>query len=84
MVQFCVYAGLLHTSETLLSPFGPHDGDFDTDQLVDRHLRVGYLVVDEMYAVFPQLTSEENTVDITDSRRTSFAPVGCGLMSQYL
>ena len=50
---------MLHTSESLLNPFGENDGDIDVDQVIDRYLRISYLIVDEMYAVVPELTQDE-------------------------
>ena len=49
---------MLHTSESMLVPFGENDGDIDVDQMVDRYLRISYLIVDEMYAVIPELSTD--------------------------
>ncbi len=46
-LQFVFYVGWMKVAEALLNPYGEDDEDFDTNWMVDRHLQLTYLMVDE-------------------------------------
>ncbi|XP_023341648.1 bestrophin-4 isoform X3 [Eurytemora carolleeae] len=45
-LQFAFFVGWLKVAETLINPFGEDDDDFELNRLLDRHLHVGFLIVD--------------------------------------
>ncbi len=45
-LKFLFYFGWLKVAESLYNPFGDDDEDFEMNELVDRHLRVGLHLVD--------------------------------------
>ena len=45
-LKFLFYFGWLKVAESLYNPFGDDDEDFEMNELVDRHLSVGLLLVD--------------------------------------
>ncbi len=47
-LQFIFYVGWMKVAEALLNPYGEDDEDFDTNWMVDRHLQLSYLMVDEV------------------------------------
>ena len=47
-LQFLFYVGWLKVAEALLNPYGEDDEDFDTNWMVDRHLQLSYLMVDQV------------------------------------
>ncbi|XP_068228327.1 bestrophin-2-like [Palaemon carinicauda] len=55
LLQFFFYMGWLKVAESLLNPFGDDDDDFDIKDLLDRHLEVSYLIVDDMHRKEPHL-----------------------------
>uniref|UniRef100_H3BCY9 Bestrophin homolog n=1 Tax=Latimeria chalumnae TaxID=7897 RepID=H3BCY9_LATCH len=59
LLQFFFYAGWLKVAEQLINPFGEDDDDFETNWLVDRHLQVSFLAVDEMYQNLPTLEKDK-------------------------
>ncbi len=48
VLQFLFYVGWLKVAEALLNPYGEDDEDFDTNWMVDRHLQLSYMMVDEV------------------------------------
>ncbi|KAL3265242.1 hypothetical protein HHI36_009456 [Cryptolaemus montrouzieri] len=58
VLEFFFYMGWLKVAETLINPFGDDDDDFEVMWMVDRHLQVGYLLVDQIPAKLPKLTKD--------------------------
>ena len=46
-VKFLFFFGWLRVAETLYNPFGEDDDDFELNELLNRHVRVGLSIVDE-------------------------------------
>jgi Bestrophin, RFP-TM, chloride channel len=44
-LKFLFYFGWLKVAESLYNPFGDDDEDFEMNELLDRHVNVGYLLV---------------------------------------
>ncbi|CAG0893223.1 unnamed protein product [Darwinula stevensoni] len=57
--QFLFYMGWLKVAETLINPFGEDDDDFDLNWLIDRHVKVSYMIVDGMHEEHPELTKDQ-------------------------
>ena len=47
-VKFLFYFGWLRVAETLYNPFGEDDDDFELNELINRHFRVGLSIVDQV------------------------------------
>ena len=45
-LKFLFYFGWLRVAESLYNPFGDDDEDFEMNDLVDRHIKVGFQLVD--------------------------------------
>ncbi|KAK7073195.1 hypothetical protein SK128_007876 [Halocaridina rubra] len=58
ILQFIFYMGWLKVAESLLNPFGNDDDDFDTTELLERHIEVSYLIVDDMLKLRPHLLDD--------------------------
>ncbi|XP_071540998.1 bestrophin-2-like isoform X2 [Panulirus ornatus] len=65
-LQFIFYMGWLKVAESLLNPFGDDDDDFDTNDFLDRHLEVSYMIVDVMHKSYPEVLQESPKVDMAD------------------
>lgn len=59
-VQFFFYVGWLKVAESLINPFGEDDDDFEVVWMIDRHLQVGYLLVDKIHNSFPDLRRDQH------------------------
>ncbi|XP_023216914.1 bestrophin-4-like [Centruroides sculpturatus] len=57
-LQFFFFMGWLKVAEQLINPFGEDDDDFETNWLIDRHIQVSYLAVDELYAKLPRIEKD--------------------------
>ncbi|KAL1489721.1 hypothetical protein ABEB36_013656 [Hypothenemus hampei] len=57
-VQFFFYMGWLKVAESLINPFGEDDDDFEVNWMIDRHLQVGYLLVDKIHNDHPKLMKD--------------------------
>jgi len=47
ILEFTFYVGWLKVGSALINPFGDDDDDFDMDDLIDRNLEMGLLLVEE-------------------------------------
>ncbi|XP_060242238.1 bestrophin-1 [Meriones unguiculatus] len=82
ILQFIFYMGWLKVAEQLINPFGEDDDDYEANWLIDRHLQVSLLSVDEMHQDLPPLERDiywnepdpqpPYTVASAQSRRASF------------
>lgn len=45
-------------AEQLINPFGEDDDDFQTNWIIDRNLKVSYLVVDDLYGQTPTMKKD--------------------------
>lgn len=49
VLQFIFYMGWLKVAETLMNPFGEDDDDFELNQMINKNLKMAYLIVDDMH-----------------------------------
>ncbi|XP_049819172.1 bestrophin homolog 22 isoform X2 [Aethina tumida] len=63
-LQFCFYIGWLKVAEVLINPFGEDDDDIELNWLVDRHIKAGYMIVDEMHEEHPELLKDQYWDDV--------------------
>jgi len=71
VLKFLFYFGWLKVAETLYNPYGEDDDDFELVDLLKRHIKVCYQIVDDG-STCPPLNDDEATVqpclDIEDDR----------------
>ena len=53
-LQYLFYVGWLKVAEALLNPYGEDDDDFDMNWMIDRHLQVSFMMIDEVGQFPPQ------------------------------
>ncbi|ESO12602.1 hypothetical protein HELRODRAFT_105425 [Helobdella robusta] len=58
-LEYFFYVGWLKVGESFINPFGKDDDDVDFTTLIDRNLRVSYLVVDDMHSEHPELIKDQ-------------------------
>ncbi|KAJ8945962.1 hypothetical protein NQ318_016790, partial [Aromia moschata] len=63
-LQFCFYIGWLKVAEVLINPFGEDDDDIELNWLIDRHIKAGYMIVDEMHEEHPELLKDQYWDDV--------------------
>ncbi|XP_071536095.1 bestrophin-1-like [Panulirus ornatus] len=68
LLQFFFYMGWLKVAESLVNPFGDDDDDFDLDLILERHLKMSYLL--------GGVTSHEDPMDFERSNCEKFCPGG--------
>ncbi|CAJ0603445.1 unnamed protein product [Cylicocyclus nassatus] len=55
ILQFILYMGWMKVIEAALNPFGEDDDDFETNELIDRNITMGMMMVDQGYNNPPDL-----------------------------
>lgn len=53
-LQYLFYVGWLKVAEALMNPYGEDDDDFDMNWMIDRHLQVSFMMIDEVGQFPPQ------------------------------
>ena len=77
-IKFLFYFGWLRVAETLYNPFGEDDDDFELNELLNRHFRVGLSIVEERE---PPPSLER---DMFWDRPAELGGVGSGLQGEPL
>lgn len=78
--------GWLKVAETMMNPFGDDDDDFDVSSMIDNHLQMSYLIVDEQHAYHPEILKDRywdgipsklpnNSLDKSSVKRSHFEDV---------
>jgi len=58
ILEFLFYFGWMKVAESLINPFGEDDDDFETNYIIDRNLKIGFMMV-ERDVVEPESTFDE-------------------------
>ncbi|XP_042226784.1 bestrophin-2-like [Homarus americanus] len=74
-LQFIFYMGWLKVAESLLNPFGDDDDDFDTNDFLDRHLEISYMIVDVMHKSYPDVLTDPAKEDTSYFNVSTTSPV---------
>ena len=53
ILHFSLFAGMLCAARALVSPFNNDDNNFESHMLIQRHLEISYLIVDDLYDTIP-------------------------------
>lgn len=59
VVEFIIYMGWLKVSESLMNPFGEDDHNFGLNNMIDRNIKLSYLIVDDMHNEHPELLKDQ-------------------------
>ncbi|XP_076052481.1 bestrophin-3-like isoform X2 [Oratosquilla oratoria] len=59
VLQFLFYMGWLKVAESLVNPYGDDDDDFEMAWIMERNLKLSYLIVDDLHNEFPELLQDK-------------------------